>query len=471
MQVAVMNQIELTDISKGFPQLRRFDNLKVDGHVTRPNIKAVADDDRGLCFEMPTPPTVHNVIAEGWKGMPHDARLLTADAEERNQGIEELEEMFKRSEGMQYPVLASQATPTIHLPRNLRFDYTEHALKQVSKLCGLESFKDLQREADKAPDIAAARINRWFQDPEVLNNGRKRKLEIAAHRQFVRTFIADPQMLAEAKSPWAMRAVLSDQYRVIDTTDILTVLFQLMQEKKDTFPPGQVDLKVSFDDAKCHFTLTNRSMTAATKRGQIVAASLRGGTSDIGTGSATVERRIVVLACTNGMTTGKSLSMRHLGRKNNGNNMDDDMFSERTKMMQEAVLLSELKDAMTFAFEEGVLIDTIEKMDENQDKQVDPEDAPAVFEAVRTKASLAEPVKDVLFNQFLNEHVNNVPNRSKDGVVQAVTAYGRQLSEVDYSKAMPLEDLGGKLHNMASARFDAFVKQAKSDPRKAARMI
>ncbi len=465
-QVTIMNRISLTDIDKGWPELRRFDNLKIDGYVTRNNITAVADDDRGLCFELPTPPSVKETVGNAWRNVPEQARLLTATPTEQE---ESLSALFNEPD-MQYPVLTNQAPANLILPDNLRFDYTEHMLKQMSRLCGLESFKDLQREANQAPEIAAARINKWFQDKGNLNKTRKRIIEPASVKHFARCFVADPQMLHDSGSPWALRALMSDRFRVIDTTDILSVLFGLLGEKKDKFPPGQVELKVSFNDAQCWFVVTNKAMTKATKVGDTVCARMRGGTSDVGTGSAKVETSVEVLACTNGMTTGQSISMRHLGRKSDDS--DQSIFSERTKAAQQATLLMELHDAMEFAFDEVKLEETVRKMDENQANPVSPEDAPAIFEAVRTKLSVAEPVKDALFSQFLREHhENGSPNRSQDGVVQAITDYGRKLADKDYEKAMPLEDLGGKIHSFSPSRFASFVNQAKSDPRRAAKMI
>jgi hypothetical protein len=458
-----LNHINLSDISEAWPTLRRFDGLKLDGYAHRGNIQARADKERGFVIDIPTPKSVGGQLAAIWAGDP--TLLLQADAGE---DVQDNVNRLLKEEFSNLPVLARPSSLVV--PATIGLDLTLHAAKQFSSACGFKSTEDFLRDVEKAPDIAAQRFNRWFHDSESYNADRSRKADANNVTQFLRSYVSDPKLLQETKSPWIVRALLSSAYKCIDTTDILTVLFGLLEQNKEKYPEGKVSIEASFDDAQCWFTVTNKALSGATKRGDVVYASMRGGTSDVGTRSATVQARMVIRSCSNGATLGREISMRHLGRRND--NIPEDFFSEQTQRAQQATLLLELRDAMNVAFDEIKFQEQINYLDSNQALPVTPAEVKPIFEAVQSKLGISDETKDALFAKFCTgHHEDGSPNNSKDGVIQAITAVGTTLAKKDYNAATVYEDLGGRLHELKLEAWKKFVKAAADDPKKSAKLI
>lgn len=437
MRTSCLQEYKIQDIATVWPQIRRFDGLKMDGIVSRKDIAANWSADRGLVFEIPTPVDYNQRLLECWTG----------------------------DEVVGNPI------PPEPAGKILQLDFTGHVIDQVAEQCRINR-DDLQKEADQYPDIAAQRINAWLQNRDTLNHRRKRQIEVADVNHMIRAFMADPELFSATGSAYGvMRALKSDRFRLgLDTSDVLGILFKLLNDKKPEWEGGRVDVEVSVNDAKMHATVTNHALTKATKVGDIIAASMYVSTSDIGQGSALVESRAVKLACTNGMKTGYSLKKAHVGSRHQ---LDDALLSDRTRQLQGAAFASEMYDVMSVCFDDARFQTVIDKMDQAQETPVSPEEAQAVFTTVVQSIGVADTVKDDLFAQFVQEKKGDgSPNFTQDGVIQAITNKGRVLATTDdYQKALPFESCGGTLFQMPGNDFRELVEVAVKDPKVAARRL
>jgi len=451
MQTTCIESFRLEDISKVWPIVREFDSIRMDGIIRRPHIKAVVDDDKGLRFEIPTPERYGKTVGDAWQ---RAAYAVQTDGPKALPGP-----------GDEFPDM-----PT--LPRNgdIQLDYTEHALRQISELCGV-GFQDLQKEADRFPDIAARRINAWLQDEPTINRKRKRPIPANQVEHLVRAYAVNPGLLLnKGVDTGVLRAIRSSQFQLgMDAGVLLAALLKCLSENQDTW--GQCKVEVSVSDRGCHFCVTNKRMTAATRTGDIIAASVAGRTSDIGGSALVIEQRYLKLACINGMIADQVMSQRHLGAK--PQTRDGFQFSDATLMAQGGALLLEMQDAINFCFQQESLDRVAAKMGANQNVEVSPEEAQAVFDTVTQVLGVPDSMKDDIFAQFLGEQkADGSENRTQDGVVQAITATGRVIgTSRDFAEALPFESLGGTLHQMEEARFRNLTKAAVNGQLKKAKSI
>jgi len=406
MQVSCIQNYKLQGLQEVWPLIRRFDGLKMDRILKREAIKAFSGP-RGLQFELP------------------------------NNGNS--------------PLL---------------LDYTSDVLENIATYCDIDK-GDLQKEAEKYPHIAAMRINAWMRDEAPLNKNKKRPVTLANTKHLIRAYRSDHDLMELGIQDGVLRAIKSDRFKLgLDASDVLSVLMKLLLDKKDTWQ--DVKVEVSASDQIVHFVVENRSLTKATKLGDLICASLRGRTSDIGKSSLIIESRAVKLVCLNGMTTGYDMKKAHLGKKQDEDNFD--MYSDTTRKLQTATLLSEMYDVMSVCFDEMAFSKVISKIDENQDIHATDEQAKQVFETVTVTSGLSDNLKDALFSAFLQERKpDNSRNTTKDGVVQAVTHFGRQLAIAEsYEKAITLEDLGGKIFSLNSDQWRELITVA---PKQGAKIL
>ena len=420
MKVDCITNYRLSNVQEVWPVVRRFDNMKLDGLVSRPRINAVCNPDRGLQFEVPTPGQYGNRLADVWEQ-------------------------------------TGQEISNVNLGENITLDYTGDVIDQLAVYCGVDR-GDLEREAERFPDIAAQRINAWFQDATTLNAKRKRHAEVSATSHLVRGYVADPGLLEMGVGHGVIRAIKSNRFKLgLDTSDLLAVLFQVLSDHQGRWPTENIDVEASVTDSHCNFVVNNKSLTAATAAGDVICASLAGYNSDIGKSSFVVETRVLKLACTNGMRTGNTLRRTHIGSQLVEDHQG--LLSERTVGMKQQAFLSEVYDVMSFAFNEESFRLIVDKMDENQQVPVLAEEAKKAFEVIQEGLGVTDSIKDRLFVQFLNEKKpDGSHNGTKDGVIQAVTAIGREIGTKDYDKAIPFENTGGKIFNMPTERFSKMLR-------------
>ena len=339
-------------------------------------------------------------------------------------------------------------------------------MEQVSALCGVNRY-DLKNAADRHPDVAATWINCWLQDGVTVNDGRKRTRKVEDIQHLVRCFLPSPELALAGVEHGVVRAIRSDCFKLgLDVSDILGIVLKVIEDFPTLFS-GKVDFEATVDDSICRFTLTNYAIQAATKVGDIVLAGIYGQTSDIGCSSATIESRIVKLACLNGMKTNKVMRKAHLGSKLEA--LPSGALSERTKKLQTAALVSELYDAVRFCFNEVKFKETVAQMDRNLSIPVTPDAAAPVFTAVQQALSISDEAKDALYCQFLSERFPNGEfNRTKDGIVQSLTATARQIAlATTFEKSLAYEDTAQAVFNMPADRWESFVTVARNEPKRA----
>lgn len=437
MQVSCLQNFKLSGLGEVLPEIQRFESMKMDGLVPRPSIEAVCTPDRGLQFQIPTPPRYTRLLDAVWqKEMAENdiTRLPVGDA--------------------------------------LRLDYTEAALSQVAEQCGIKRADRLFEEAERYPDIAAARINAWLRDQATLDRNRKKPKPLATVNHLVRGYAVDPGLMTgQGVEHGVLRAVKSDRFKLgLDTSDLIAVLYGLIREKADEWSNGKLVTEVSVNDTRCHIAVTNKDLQRTTRVGDIVCASMYTSTSDIGMGSLVVESRLTKLVCMNGLKTGYTLRRAHLGGR-----LDqsiEGLLTERTRALNAAALMSQVRDVMSACFDDLQFEKVVEKMDENQATEASNEEAKNVFEHVQLGLGLGEELKNQLFAQFTHEvRPDGSHNATKDGVIQAITHVGRQIATSEsYEKALPFEAIGGKLFSLDPVQFKELVK-VKPKTKKAERML
>jgi hypothetical protein len=397
-----VNQVSLTSIKDVTPLIQELDHSKADFLVPRTRIVAGVHGAAGLQFCLD--PEVKRIV-------------------EQRQG---------------YTLLSAPA-----------FDYTQDFLSHIAMACGVNK-DDIFRGAERHPEETAKWINTWFQDETALNDGRKRPTKVEDKCHLVRAYLKPSETGAGI-----LRALRSDSFRLgLDVSDILAVVLKLLRDHEGQW--SDVDVKISISDTLCHCTIDNKSIVAAVKPGDFIAASMYWQSSDIGSSAFMAESRILRLACLNGARIATPVRKTHRGSRLDTEDIPDGMLSEGTKKLQAATLLSGIYDAMRYCFDSTNLAKIAERIRNNQSIVVEAETAKAVFQVIQSAVSVSETAKDELFGYFSREE------RNRDGLVQATSAYGRDLGRKDYNKAAPIEIASGRLLGMESEEWWQFVSLAKA---------
>ena len=426
MKTQCLTNFQLQPLSEAWPTLNRWADLRLDGVLPRNNIVAVADKERGLCFDIPRPREYQRFLQNGSQGggflaTKNDFQLLPRD------------EYFVA--GQEY----------------IRLDYTNDALANLAQLGGVNR-GDLERAAEKYPDLAANWINVWLRDYDSINKNRKNLLELNEVKNLVRCYGPTPEMLG--KSDGVLRAVRSDAFNIsIDAPDLISILCGILSQKKQRGDWDNVQVSVSANDRYCYIVIDNRDMALATATGKKIGASCVIRTSDVGYSSLVIEERALVFACMNGMIIGEPVRKAHLGKRQG----DGFQYSNRTKNLQSATMLSELGDVLENVFDRERFTNFINKQSENEKIIVAEKEESQIFSCIQENMGITEDVRNRLVSQFLAEqNPDGSLNRTKDGVVQAITQIGRQIAVGEsYEKALPFEAMGGKISMMDNEIFNS----------------
>ena len=272
-------------------------------------------------------------------------------------------------------------------------------------------YYDRMREA--APDLLATNLMRWKSDePEV--------------RRMVRTLDGDA------------RAWVSDSYRCLNNEDMAAFAFPTLTKR------GAIIRSAAITDTRLYIKATIPSLEARVTHSKHVGDVLRGGVvlrnSEVGNGALSFAFFTERLVCTNGMTSDTMFRKAHLGRRL-GKDLQEatELFSDRTRKLDDAAFFSKLKDVM----EEYLQPKYIEEIAHNADR--------AALKLIDKNAKLEEVVECAAgevglplthTDQILHNLIQG-GDLSVWGVANAMTRTAEDVE--DYEVASALEAAGGKI--------------------------
>jgi Domain of unknown function (DUF932) len=231
-----------------------------------------------------------------------------------------------------------------------------------------------------------------------------------------------------------VRAFLSDRYQRIDNLDILQAIAGPFQHLTAEF--GAYVVSSALTDTKMYVKVVVPGIEAEVKVGDVVQAGFVISNSETGHGSFSVEQMLFRLVCSNGMIVGEKLSRRHVG----GRIAEGDIFSDRTRRLDDQTVLSAARDLIEAAVDESRFNGLVARMRETVNT------APSV-NPISTVETLAKTndLSDEEQGRVLSAFITDAPQNGLGlfGVVNAVTRASQEVE--DYERATELEKLGGVL--------------------------
>jgi hypothetical protein len=241
------------------------------------------------------------------------------------------------------------------------------------------------------------------------------------------------------------RAVLSDKYRPIDNLDVLlTVIKGLQSAGFDGHVVRQADLT----DDKMYLRVSVPEITALAPgllhgytspyggaRGAdnpVVEAGIVITNSETGGAAFTITPELVVQICTNGMTIKKDMIRKtHLGSK-----MDAGLVrvSDETRRLNLQLVASQTKDAINTFLDADYMNRVIRQLESGSDERI--ADVEKTISEVVTRPAFSKADTKGLLAAFMDGG-----DRTRGGLVQAITAYSQQVDDADRAYEMDADAL------------------------------
>lgn len=251
------------------------------------------------------------------------------------------------------------------------------------------------------------------------------------------------------------RAFLSTSYRVLDNDVIAAAAVKAVNNAKgwqvvsSEITPSKMFIKV--------ITPTEGEI----RKGDIVRSGFILTNSEVGNGAVTVLPLIERLVCTNGMVINEAAMRRtHLTRAQLGDGRDaSELFSDRTKQLSDAALLSQLADVIRSTVDTNKFEMRLNKYRETTEQKIDGA-VEEVVEVTAQRFGFMENEKQSVLRNLISG-----ADLTRYGMIQAVTQ-AAQDEEVNYARSVELETVGGELLNLPDREWINIAATKKAPKRR-----
>jgi hypothetical protein len=319
-------------------------------------------------------------------------------------------------------------------------EVNEVAHDQIAEKVGIpRKYYDKMRA--EAPQLLDSNVNHWFSAPKKNEKG-----EIQA-----------PEQLLVRTLDNKVRAVLSSKYRPMDNADFAEAALPVLAE---------LDLMI----VSCEITDRNLLIKAVDRRierdiptgakmgnGHSIfdtlspAITLRN--SEVGFGALSALTSVWTRQCTNLATFAeRSVRKYHVGGRHDATDSVSELFSDKTRLLNDAATWSQVRDVVRAAFERArfdALVDVIEGAVADK---IDG-DVVKVVEVAAKKFSLLENEKSSVL-----KHLIQGGDLTRYGLSNAITRAAEDLP--DYTRATEFERLGGQIIELPKSEWKTIAAAA-----------
>ncbi len=283
--------------------------------------------------------------------------------------------------------------------------------QQLAEYTGIpKAYYDKLRNTDKT--VLAGNVNLWL--------GKRPDTE----RRMIRTLNGN------------VRAVLSDRYQRIDNYEVAEVALNILQEV-----PKLRIVSTAVTDHRLYIKAVSSDIQlpvpGSRRVGDLVESGVVISNSEVGLGSVSIQPFAHFLVCTNGMVRNKEgLRKAHVGRAIDAGLHG--LLSDQTKKLQDAAVLSEVRDVIAACFERSAFQSFIDRLGVTTRQQIEGDVLGAVEALGPTTFGLNQSER-----QGVLKHLIAGGDLSRYGLINAIT---RTAEDVElYDRATELEAIGFKL--------------------------
>lgn len=231
------------------------------------------------------------------------------------------------------------------------------------------------------------------------------------------------------------RAVLSDRYTPIDNYELLekAILPQLLSNGGlENY--GVVSATVT--EEKMHIKVVSNLHTGEVAPGDVFQAGFIISNSEVGLSSVSLSFFMLRLLCSNGLIGESLMRKYHIGARESVS--ENVQISKRTKVLDNASILSRVRDVISTAIDEDTFNLTLEQF--KAAKRVELPNPQDTIDGIMEVHALKREERDSIMRHFIEQGES-----TKYGLVNAVTAAARVGSLNDYERANNLEQAANKI--------------------------
>lgn len=152
-----------------------------------------------------------------------------------------------------------------------------------------------------------------------------------------------PQKVMVRTLDGGVRAVLSNAYRPLDNSDLMTALLPIFEQHQEL---GLSVKDCGLSDHYMHIKATVQANRQEVKVGDTVEAGILVSNSEIGSASLRVEPMVYRLICSNGAVASSAIRQFHIGRRSEVGDGVEELLTDRTKLMRDISFWSQVRDVV-----------------------------------------------------------------------------------------------------------------------------
>jgi len=295
---------------------------------------------------------------------------------------------------------------------------TDHALGQVATDLGVPK-RYFDRMRDDAPDLFKTNLHHWmYNEPKA---------------RMVRG-------LTNEDGPMTGRAWMSDKFRRLDNMEIARTLLP----EFDSLGTNVEFHQAAVTESKLYIRATFPAIERDVKKvGDTVRWGVEIKNSEIGAGTLTISGFMLVLVCTNGMTTTKALNARHVGKREG-----EGILSNEALAADDVAFWLAARDTLRHTCSETTFAEICDRLDGLSEVQV--VSPVAATQVLATEYGLTEEEQEAVMLSLAADP--NGIGKGQWGALNAITAVAQTVESFD--RQADLEGIGWQVANMSDRAWE-----------------
>lgn len=230
----------------------------------------------------------------------------------------------------------------------------------------------------------------------------------------------------------SVRAFVSDRFRALDNFDLSSAVLPVLMDHKDL----RVE-STQFTEERFYLKAVFPRVQTEIKRGDVVQSGIVISNSEVGAGSLQVQPLIFRLVCLNGMVAPDYGQKRyHVGKRAAGDSdAAFEMFSDRTKALDDAALWAKVQDTVRGVLKADVFEKIVSRLREAAGERIEGK-VEEVVEVTAKRFGYSDSTA-----QGVLRHLIEGGDLSRYGLMNAITRQSQD--EDDYDLASRMEADGG----------------------------
>lgn len=238
------------------------------------------------------------------------------------------------------------------------------------------------------------------------------------------------------------RAFLSGRYRPLDNHDLAEAILPTLME----MPELRIE-STQITESRFFLKAVFPRIQQEVSKGDVVQLGVAISNSEVGAGALSVHPLVFRLVCLNGMICPDHGQRKyHIGRKADERDEAYEVYTDRTRNLDNAAFFSKLRDTVRASLNALTLQAIVSKMRDAKEQPIHAQLAPQIVELVGDKFGHQEGTRAGILG-----HLISGGDLSRYGLMNAITRQSQD--EVDYDTATRLETDGSRIIELSQSEW------------------